>query len=63
MIVNAYVEEKDFGKKPKSLKANKARECKVGKNTFYLHSKGYFLRSGSMMAIRNPFRQYGMDLR
>ena len=55
MIVNAYVEEKDFGKKPKSLKANKARECKVGKNTFYLHSKGFFSTEREYDGYSEPF--------
>lgn len=42
MVANAFVEEKDFGKKVKKLKANRDGKCKVGQNIFYLNSKGYF---------------------
>lgn len=42
MIANSYVEEKDFGKKIKKLKADKEKKCKVGEVVFYQNPKGYF---------------------
>lgn len=41
MIVNSYIEEKNFGGKMKKMKS-KAGVCKVGTTTFYWHSAGYF---------------------
>ncbi len=42
MVAQAYLEEKEFGKNVKEMKADKNGICKVGKNVFYLHSKGFF---------------------